>query len=204
MLDQASCVGVDGISSYFAGVLDEISVYNRALQPPEIQAIYSAAGAGKSPIPPYFVTQPVSQQVYIGGNATFSVSAGGCVPMGYQWYGFKAGAIAGATNTTLALSNLQTTNADNYFAVASNQFGFTASAAAVLTVIDPSVDSNGDGLPDAWEMANFNTLNVNPNADPDGDGWSNLQEYLNGTNPNVADQPFIIIVTQPGGNSIIP
>ena len=40
--------------------------------------------------------------------------------------------------------------------------------------------------------------------DPDGDGWSNWQEYQNGTNPNNADQPFIIIVTQPSANSIIP
>jgi len=43
-----------------------------------------------------------------------------------------------------------------------------------------------NGLPIAWEMANFGVTGVNPNADPDGDGRSNMQEYLAGTNPNNA------------------
>jgi hypothetical protein len=49
--------------------------------------------------------------------------------------------------------------------------------------IAPGADSNGDGIPDAWELQNFGTINIDPNADPDGDGQSNLQEYLAGTNP---------------------
>ena len=48
------------------------------------------------------------------------------------------------------------------------------------------VDSDADGLPDAWERR------YNPNADlswgsasdTDGDGYTNIEEYLNGTNPN--------------------
>jgi len=45
------------------------------------------------------------------------------------------------------------------------------------------LDANGSSLPIAWELENFGTTNINPNADPDGDGFSNLQEYLAGTNP---------------------
>ncbi len=53
-------------------------------------------------------------------------------------------------------------------------------------------DTDGDGLPDWWETKyGFNPNDPNgmngPNGDPDGDGRTNLQEYILGTNPNVAD-----------------
>ena len=47
-------------------------------------------------------------------------------------------------------------------------------------------DSNADGLPDAWQLQNFGSINTSlaaPAADPDGDGFNNLQEYLAGTGP---------------------
>ena len=48
------------------------------------------------------------------------------------------------------------------------------------------VDSDGDGLPDAWEQALIDiyggTLaSINPNDDTDGDGIPNINEYLAGT-----------------------
>jgi len=57
-----------------------------------------------------------------------------------------------------------------------------------------STDSDGDGLPDSWEMANFGSLNEWPedffdtqgvfhDGDYDDDDASNLSEYLAGTNP---------------------
>jgi hypothetical protein len=51
------------------------------------------------------------------------------------------------------------------------------------TVPNASGDSDGDGLPDSWEMANFGTLAYAANDDPDRDGFNNLQEYLAGSNP---------------------
>jgi len=53
--------------------------------------------------------------------------------------------------------------------------------------IAPGADLNHDGIPDAWELQNFGTTNINVNADADGDGASNLQEYYAGTNPNDAN-----------------
>jgi len=44
-------------------------------------------------------------------------------------------------------------------------------------------DSDGDGLPDAWEIIYFDGLGASPDGDADGDGMGNLQEYLAGTNP---------------------
>jgi hypothetical protein len=50
------------------------------------------------------------------------------------------------------------------------------------------VDSDGDGIPDAWEQQLIAALgggknlgDVRPGDDADGDGLSNLQEYLAGT-----------------------
>ena len=48
------------------------------------------------------------------------------------------------------------------------------------------VDSDGDGLPDAWEQALIdiyggNLASIRPGDDTDGDGISNLNEYIAGT-----------------------
>ncbi|MEI6197822.1 MAG: hypothetical protein WCS42_26200, partial [Verrucomicrobiota bacterium] len=66
------------------------------------------------------------------------------------------------------------------------------------------VDSNGNGIPDWWEWKNFGLIGVDPNADPDGDGWTNLQEFQNGTNPSLVDQPLRIVIAQPAANTIFP
>ena len=48
------------------------------------------------------------------------------------------------------------------------------------------VDSDGDGLPDAWEQALIDIYGgtlatINPNDDTDGDGIPNINEYIAGT-----------------------
>ncbi|MBS0656921.1 MAG: hypothetical protein JSR82_01580 [Verrucomicrobia bacterium] len=51
--------------------------------------------------------------------------------------------------------------------------------------IKKGVDSDGDGITDAWELQNFGSLAIaSAVTDRDGDGISDLQEYLDGTDPN--------------------
>lgn len=47
-------------------------------------------------------------------------------------------------------------------------------------------DTDGDGLPDYWEMANFGNLGQTADSDYDNDEITNLHEY-NFTNPNDSD-----------------
>ena len=49
-------------------------------------------------------------------------------------------------------------------------------------------DDDNDGMPDNWEeMYGLDTLYNDAGDDMDGDGFTNLQEYLNGTDPYVSD-----------------
>ncbi len=49
---------------------------------------------------------------------------------------------------------------------------------------DELLDTDGDGLPDWWEMIHFGSATVaDPNADSDADGRADLQEYVLGSDP---------------------
>ncbi|HEY1789901.1 MAG TPA: immunoglobulin domain-containing protein [Verrucomicrobiae bacterium] len=106
-------------------------------------------------VPPFIMTQPVSQTVLQGGSATFTVSAGGTQPLGYQW-DLNGTNIAGATNSMLVLSNVQPSQAGSYAVVITNAFGLTNSSSAGLTVNSTFTglffdDFNGPALNPIWQ-----------------------------------------------------
>lgn len=89
-------------------------------------------------IDPIIVSQPVSVATNVGWMVAFRVAAVGTPPLSYQWR--KNGeAIAGATDATLSLRNVQATDAGIYDVVVTNVFGSVISAGARLTLM-PSLD----------------------------------------------------------------
>jgi sugar lactone lactonase YvrE len=85
--------------------------------------------------PPIILSQPASQTVWAGGNASFTVTATGSLPMDYLYQNGST-YVQDGTNATLALSNLTTSGAGNYTVVITNDYGSVTSSVAVLTVDD--------------------------------------------------------------------
>ena len=145
----------------FAGLLDEVCLYNRALSASEVQSVYLAGSKGKcyAPAPPVFLTQPQSLTVVRGQNANFSAFAGGSVPLSYQWR-LNGVNLPGATNTSLALTNVQMSNAGPYSVVVTNSLGSMISSNAMLTVNLPVCAPAGSNLVGWWAAeANANDNN---------------------------------------------
>jgi hypothetical protein len=64
------------------------------------------------------------------------------------------------------------------------------------------LDSDGDGLPDAWETLHFGGLGQGANA-INPNGQTTLQNYIAGTNPNDTNSLFRVSVTSLGANTFV-
>ena len=87
-------------------------------------------------IPPAMGGQPQSLTVRQGADATFTVTASGTEPLGYQWR-FNSANLAGATSSSYTRANAQTNHGGNYSVIVSNVAGSVTSVNALLTVALP-------------------------------------------------------------------
>ncbi len=86
-----------------------------------------------APAPPVFAATPSGRTATAGENVVLTASVTGTPTPALQW--LKDGvAIRGATDPTLALANVQLTDAGNYTILATNSAGSAASPAVRLTV----------------------------------------------------------------------
>ena len=146
---------------------------------------------------PQITGQPQMQVVIPGESASFSVGVADTSGVSYQWY-FISTAIPGATSDSLLLTNVNMANEGSYFVTVSNASGSIASVLANLYI-----DSRGCGMPDSWQLQYFGNLNQPATGDYDGDGVSNLQEFLDGTNPtNAASVLYRITLVNDGGSVV--
>ena len=89
---------------------------------------------------PVITGQPISQNANAGDAPAFSVTALGTAPLDYQWRK-DCVAVAGATDASLTLANVQRADAGCYDVIVSNGFGTVTSAVASLTVNLASADA---------------------------------------------------------------
>jgi hypothetical protein len=146
---QTSC-GVNigwsaATTNFFGGMMDELSIYERALSPAEIGSIFNAEYDGKCnvAVAPSVVLQPQSLSVLPGGVAQFNVVAGGTAPLTYQWL-LNGSPITAATNSGLILSNASCGQNGALFSVSiTNAGGSVASSNAILTIINTPPQISG-------------------------------------------------------------
>ncbi len=150
----------------------------------------------QSYLAPYITVQPQSQAAATGTAVSLSVEAGGTAPFSYQWRR-NGNALTGATNANLTFPGIQPAQAGDYSCVVTNLAGSVTTSVATVTVSD--LDTDGDGLPDAWELANGTNPNLNDaGLDRDGDGMTNGAEYIAGTNANDPNSYLRVDLSQTG------
>jgi hypothetical protein len=87
---------------------------------------------------PEITDHPDSATVAVGSTVTLSVFATGQAPLSYRWI-FRGDMLAGATNSTLIISNVGFDHAGTYKAIVFNSWGFDVSRYATLTVTQPTI-----------------------------------------------------------------
>ncbi len=133
---QMNCI-VDGSPNTITNVLNSPTLCSLLSD----DGISEGSANGTIPVPRYTVaplaptvmTHPRNRSALPGTNVTFSSLAIGDADIRYRWL-LNGATIPGATNSSLNLTNLQSTNAGNYSVVASNFTGSVTSHVGVLRV----------------------------------------------------------------------
>ncbi len=127
---------ISGKSGVTNGFMDDLGIWQRVLGPDEVAGLYQQGRESltfdRVPERPVILSQPCSQTVTEGLNATFNVISLGESPA-YQWR-FNGNRVADVTSPALLLTNVQLAQAGDYTVVLSNAFGAITSNPAILTV----------------------------------------------------------------------
>jgi alpha-tubulin suppressor-like RCC1 family protein len=115
----------------FNGLIDEVAFYGTALSADEIQRTYAVESLGGSLLPQVF-SPPQNVSPGIGTDISLRVTAfsPGGTALFYQWF-FNGISIAGATNSSLVLKNMQPSDSGQYSVTISNAAGAVTNSSLV-------------------------------------------------------------------------
>jgi hypothetical protein len=139
------------------------------------------------------IAEPASISVIESSNALFTVGALGVTPMSYQWF-FDGTNLAGGTDSTLTLLDVQVTNAGSYNVIITNTYGSVTSAVASLTVTLPALTASV--LPMTATNANL-VVQFQFSGTP---GSNYVLEYTTNLCPPFQWQPVITNAANTNGN----
>lgn len=122
-----------GQGQYFGGSIDEPAIFNTALSPAAIAAIYNAAQ-----VPPVITRAPqVTNTIFAGSSLSLSVWAEGAAPLSYRW--LSNGLATGVLATNITLNNLSA-GSKTFAVVVTNLYGaITSSVSFVVAASAPSI-----------------------------------------------------------------
>jgi len=151
------------------------------------------------PRTPVLTLLPTDQYQLAGGNVTFSSRGAGLYGVSYQWKSNGVN-LAGATNATLTLTNVQAAQAVDYTVTVSNEVGTITSPNATLTLVTAPIILAQTPLP-TNQLAIFQedlTLSVTVGAAGQNNGFPlNYQWKFNGTNINWATASSYTLLGDP-------
>lgn len=141
------------VGAYFAGAIDDVALWERALTAAEIQAVMN--NGIQTPVPTFAptITQHPSgaTDLWVGDTYTLRAGASGTRPLTYEWYKGDA-LVPGANGPTLTLTDLKASDSGEYRLQVSNAAGTTSSAAAVLQVGAPPAPNLTNGVLAYWPL----------------------------------------------------
>jgi hypothetical protein len=120
----------------FPGIIDEVAVFKSSLNRDQLLNLYYS-GVGAPPQAAIPTASP-STKLFNGDSVVLSELALGATPFQYQWES-NGLILPGATNSSLALTNLPLSASGNYEVIVSNNYGAVTSAPLILSV---TLDTN--------------------------------------------------------------
>jgi hypothetical protein len=202
-------IGSNSGQYFFNGQLDDIGIWNRALNQGEITSLYNFCTGNE------ITTQPINSVNTVGSNAQFSVNA--AVGSTYQWQSNPLSlgwqnvnnnsTYSGVTSNTLTVSNTTVSNHNQPFRAIVNAGGCidTSDVAQIVigdtcltTVTDTLIINTTLGLP---APNNENTILIYPNPASDhitidNGNYTAMAGYTIKIENNVGQQVFQSLINQ--------